>query len=443
MTENQNIEFKESWRDEYVKWVCGFANGLGGKLFIGKDDSGKITNLTNTEKLLEDIPNKVKEIVGIIVDVNLHETKEGKFLEIIVEPYPYPVNYKGKYYRRTGSTNQELKGTELNKFLLQRIGKKWDGVPVPNLTIADLSRDTLNHFREKALKSQRIEHDILMDGDELLIENLQLIENNLLKRATVLLFHKNPEKFFIGSYIKIGYFETDDDLIFQDEIHGNIFDQIEKAMDLLFSKYIKAMISYEDITRVEKYEYPKEAVREALLNAIAHKDYSETTPIQISVYKDKIIFWNEGQLPENWTIDNLLKKHPSKPFNPDVANALFRCGYIESWGRGMFKMINECFKAEISPPLYYYDMSGFWVEFFNGPMYDNDYFKLIGLTERQVNALHYIKDKKEITNSEYQKLNNVSRATATRDLTNLTEKYKYIKKIGDGGVGTLYKLMGS
>ncbi len=120
-------------------------------------------------------------------------------------------------------------------------------------------------------------------------------------------------------------------------MHGNLFEQIEKTMDLLFTKYIKAAISYEGINRIEKYEYPKDAVREALLNAVAHKDYSGGVPIQISVYSDKIIFWNEGQLPENWTIENLLTKHPSKPYNPDIANALFRSGYIESWGRGNFK----------------------------------------------------------------------------------------------------------
>ncbi len=107
------------------------------------------------------------------------------------------------------------------------------------------------------------------------------------------------------------------------------------------------------------FEYPKDAVREALLNAIAHKDYSGGVPIQISVYVDKIIFWNEGQLPENWTIENLLAKHPSIPYNPDIANALFRSGYIESWGRGTLKMIKECIKAGIPQPLYYYDMSGF------------------------------------------------------------------------------------
>ena len=85
-------------------------------------------------------------------------------------------------------------------------------------------------------------------------------ENNFLKRAAILLFHSNPEKFVTGAYIKTGYFRTDDDIKFQDEVHGNLFEQIEKAMDLLFTKYIKAEISYEGIIRIEKYEYPIDAV---------------------------------------------------------------------------------------------------------------------------------------------------------------------------------------
>jgi ATP-dependent DNA helicase RecG len=279
MPESQNIEYKSSWRDEYLKWICGFANANGGSIFIGKNDAGNIVGVTDAKKLLEEIPNKVRDVLGILADVNLHTTAQGDFVEIIVEGYPYPVNYKGQYHYRSGSTKQELKGAALDKFLLQKKGKRWDGVPVPNIAVKDLKQETFEFFRKRAIKSQRIEEDILTDTNGHLIENLQLKENDFLKRAAILLFYFNPEKFVTGAYIKIGYFETDDDLKFQDEIHGNLFEQIEKTMDLLFTKYIKAAISYEGINRIEKYEYPRDAVREALLNAIAHKDYSGGVPI--------------------------------------------------------------------------------------------------------------------------------------------------------------------
>ena len=438
MSETQNIEYKISWRDEYLKWICGFANANGGSIFIGKDDTGKIVGVTDAKKLLEEIPNKVRDTLGILVDVNLHKSKNENFIEIVVEAYPYPVNYKGQYHYRSGNTKQELKGTALNKFLLQKKGKRWDGVPVPKVSVKDLKPETFEFFRKRAFKSQRIEEDSLTDTNEHLIENLHLKENDFLKRASILLFHANPEKFVTGSYIKIGFFETDDDLKFQDEIHGNLFEQIEKTMDLLFTKYIKAGISYEGINRVEKFEYPKDAVREALLNAIAHKDYFGGTPVQISVYSDKIIFWNEGQLPENWTIENLLVKHPSKPYNPDIANALFRSGYIESWGRGTLKIIKECKQAGLPAPVYFYDMSGFFVEFRKN-IYNEEHLKSLDINDRQVKAVLYAKEKGRITNSEYQNLNDVSRATATRDLKELIDK-KLFKPSGQKGAGAFYTI---
>jgi ATP-dependent DNA helicase RecG len=259
-----------------------------------------------------------------------------------------------------------------------------------------------------------------------------------LKRAAILLFHKNPENFITGAYIKIGYFETDDDLRFQDEIHGNLFEQIEKTMDLLFTKYIRAEISYDGINRIETYEYPRDAIREALLNAIAHKDYAGGIPIQISTYADKIMIWNEGQLPENWTVKNLLEKHASRPYNPDIANALFRSGYIESWGRGTLKIVRECKLAGAPEPTFKYDSSDISVEF-KKDIYNEKYLETINLNYRQIKAILFLKSKLKITNREYQILNEVSRETATRDLKDLTEK-QLLKTSGQKGAGAFYTL---
>jgi ATP-dependent DNA helicase RecG len=376
--------------------------------------------------------------IGILVDVNLKKSKKVEFIEINIEPYPYPINYKGLYHYRSGSTKQELKGVALDKFLLQKIGKRWDGVPIPKVSVSNLKQETFDLFRKLASKSQRINEENLADSNEQLLENLQLKEGEFLKRAALLLFHPTPVNFITGSYIKIGYFQTDDDLKFQDEIHGNLFEQIEKTIDLLFSKYIKADISYEGITRLEKFEYPKEAIREALLNAIAHKDYSGGTPIQISVYSDKIIFWNEGQLPENWTIKNLLKKHASGPYNPDIANALFRSGYIESWGRGIIKIIKECRQAGIPDPVFSYDSSDISVEF-RKDIYFTEYLDSIGLNERQVKAVLHVKEKGKITNRDCQSLYNVSKATATRDLSDLENRQLLFNK-GTKGSSSVYVL---
>ena len=122
MAESQNIEYKESWRDEYLKWVCGFANAQGGTIYIGIDDAGNVVGVQNVKKLLEDIPNKIQTVLGIVSDVN-KKTKDGKdYVEIRVEPSSYPVNYHGEYHYRSGATKQQLKGFALTEFIRNKTG---------------------------------------------------------------------------------------------------------------------------------------------------------------------------------------------------------------------------------------------------------------------------------------------------------------------------------
>lgn len=356
------MEWKESWRDEYLKWVCGFANADGGVLIIGRNDEGEAVGIADARQLLETLPNKVRDLLGIIVDVNLVDEDGKQMLEIVVEPYPYPISYKGQYHYRTGSTKQELKGAPLDQFLLKKQGKRWDGVPVPHVTADDLKARTFDNFKAQAMKSKRVDEEVLGESNAHLLERLHLNDGAYLKRAAILLFHPDPERFVTGAYVKIGYFESDDDLRYQDEVHGNLFEQVKGCLDLLHTKYMKAEIRYEGAQRIEEFPYPDAALREALLNAIAHKDYGGGTPIQISVYDHKIMFWNEGQLPEHWTVEQLSQKHPSKPRNPDVANAFFRAGLIESWGRGTLKILTACEERGLPTPVYKYDFAGFVVE---------------------------------------------------------------------------------
>jgi ATP-dependent DNA helicase RecG len=372
LNENQNIEFKESWRDEYLKWICGFANANGGKIFIGINDKGDVIGLDDSKKLLEDIPNKIKDILGIIVDVNLKQKNKKHFIEIDIEPHPYPINYKGQYHYRTGSTKQELKGTALDKFLLQKQGKHWDSVPLPNLKLSALSKTAIQYFKKNAENTNRLSKDVLKESSNILLQNLQLLDGQYLKRAAALLFFDNPEQYVSGAYIKIGFFKTDDDLIFQDEVRGNLFEQVENTMNLLLTKYLKATIGYNGIHRSETFPYPVAAIREALLNAIAHKDYSTANPIQISVYSNKIFFYNDGQLPESWSILQLLKKHPSKPYNPLISKIFFHTGLIEAWGRGTLKIISECDNLKLPNPIFKNEFGGFVVEFMNANIDTNN-----------------------------------------------------------------------
>jgi ATP-dependent DNA helicase RecG len=280
---------------------------------------------------------------------------------------------------------------------------------------------------------------VLTDTNEVLLNNLKLTDNGYLKRAAILLFHPDPEKFVSGAYIKIGFFRTDSDLLFQDEINGNLFEQVEKTMDLLLTKYTKALISYEGLTRVETYEYPKDALREALLNAVAHKDYTGPYPIQISVYPNKIMIWNYGKLPENWTVEDLQDKHSSQPRNPDIATAFFRSGYVESWGRGMDKMRNLCLEAKIPLPKFSCKGNDFWT-IFRKDMYNKEDLSKLGLNDRQVKAVLYVKENGKITNGEYQKINDCSRNTASAELKEIENNHNLLNHNGYGA-GSFYELI--
>ena len=123
-------------------------------------------------------------------------------------------------------------------------------------------------------------------------------------------------------------------------------------VDLIFTKYLKADISYQGVTRVETYPFPKEAIREAVFNAIAHKFYGALIPIQISVYADRIYIANDCIFPEDWTINDLMGKHRSRPYNPLIANTFFRAGFIEAWGRGIEKIKDSCKEAGNPMPEY-------------------------------------------------------------------------------------------
>jgi len=242
--ENQNLEWKETWRDEYSKVICGFANATGGVLEIGRRDNGEIIGVSNSKKLLEDLPNKIRSATGIIPAVDLRESDDGKeYITISVNPHTFPISCNGKYYLRSGSTTQELSGNALDEYMLRKQGKTWDGVPVPYVKFDDFESDAFKAFRRKAIASARLTAQDLEITDEMLLKNLRLIEGDYLKRAALLLFHQDPENWIPGAYLKIGFFENAADLLHQDEIHGPIITMADKAEDLVYLKYFKGIIS--------------------------------------------------------------------------------------------------------------------------------------------------------------------------------------------------------
>ena len=434
LSESHNIEYKESWRDEYLKWICGFANAQGGCIYIGVDDERQVVGIDDAHRLMEDIPNKVRDVLGIIVDVNLLKMDEKEYIEIVVPPYSNPINYKGQYHYRSGGTKQELKGVALNRFLLERGGIHWDEYVVPRVRESELSEDAFKRFRKEAAESGRVDKEVLEDSNGVLLENLLLVDNtNQLKRSAVMLFHPQPERFVPGAYIKLGFFAgEDDDLVFQDEVHGPLMLQVDEVIRLLEERYLIHAISYDKHHRRERIQYPDDSLRETILNAIINKDYTSGYPIQISVYPDRLSVWNNGQLPEGWTIGRLFVKHPSMPFNPSLANVFFRSGDVESWGRGYRRIVRKNEEAGLLPPIVETD-DGMRVTHYVDVAVQA---RAMGIEERIVPVLEQVLHNHRVTNGDVQKLLGVSKPTATR----LLQKLDMILERVGYGAGAYYKI---
>ena len=234
--------------------------------------------------------------------MNLIKKSNKNVIEIKVEPSQFPVNYKGEYHYRSGSTKQQLKGNALNSFLMKKMGVTWESAVVENIAPEQLPDTSFDIFKEQAHRYNRLlEEDMNLSKRELL-EKLQLLTaDGKLTRAAYLLFAKDPNKVAFNSFIKIGYFDGSD-VLYQDEVKGSLFEQAEKCIDLIFTKYLKATITYDGITRVETFPFAYGAIREAIYNAIVHRAYNYMNPTQIRVYYNQIVISNDAaNVTEDWT----------------------------------------------------------------------------------------------------------------------------------------------
>jgi len=358
--ENQNIEFKEQWRDDALKTICAFANAGGGVVYIGIDDNGKSVAVKDIKKLMEDIPNKIRAVLGIVADVSMVKKAGNGVMKISVSKYSAPISYHGSFYSRSGTTTAELKGAALTRFLLSCSGVTWDMVVEPRASLKDIDVKTVRQFQQMAKK--RFPFIAREKNTLLVLEKLNLLEKGKLKRAAILLFSKNPRKYFTSAFVQVGRFISESEVISTDVIEGNLFEQVEKVIEVLRIKYLENRFYYEGLRRNEDMIYPEEALREAVINALIHRDYLGPHT-QLRVYENELWLWNAGELPEKITFEKLKKSHLSCPRNELLADVFFKAGFIESWGRGTLKILDQCRKWNLPEPEFSELTGGFLVTF--------------------------------------------------------------------------------
>ena len=434
--ESQTVEYKQSWRNDCLKAVSAFANSDGGVLIVGLDDHGEPSGLKNIKRLLEDIPNTIRNKLGIIPSVEPNKKNKKDIINIAVTPCSVPISYNGKYYIRSGSTVQELQGKDLADFLMKKSGSTWDDIVEERAGFNEIDNDYIEKFKKYA--TDRIPSIIKETDNTALLQKLNLIDGKDLKRAGVLLFSNDPQKFYLQSSVRIGKFLTNTEIQTTDIVEGNLFAQLQNTLEILRTKYLLSNIKYEGIHRRDILEYPYEALREAIINALIHRDYSGTSQIQIRVYPDKLIIMNEGKLPPEIPVEKLKTNHLSIPRNTLLAKIFYYAGFIESWGHGTIKIVENCIEQGLPEPDFIEENGVMTVTFYKDKWTEEN-LKKRGLNDRQIKAVMYVKENVRITNSEYQGLFEVSKRTATNDLYELVQKSLF-EKTGTRGRGTFYEI---
>lgn len=257
MGESHIVEYKSIWKDEWLQWICGYANAEGGVLYIGLTDEGAVVGLQNVKKLMEDIPNKIVSKMNIYPDVRQLSRGGKDIIEIEVYPSQEGITLDGVLYKRVGATNQVLKGTALKEFYERKMKATWDSRIIPGATLNEIDPDAIKYFLMNGIDKERISKESINDSTEKALRNLELMNaEGQLTIAALLLFGKNPQQYCLNSRIKIGRFgENQGALMAQDLVGGDLIRIADRVMNELSTKYLIHPIHYNRMHR-EDLEVP-------------------------------------------------------------------------------------------------------------------------------------------------------------------------------------------
>ena len=432
--ESETTEFKTSlaeWRD-VVETISAFSNKNGGTIFIGVGDNCGIIGVDTGKNTIEVLANQIKQNVDPVVYPLIHvEDMDGKQVIVVdvAEHEQKPVFAFGRAVIRVGKSNQKLGSEGIRNLAINTSKVYWDGRACVDADLEDIDEKKIRWFLRVAKYERRLELDPDTPVRESL-EKLDLLRDGIPTNAAILLFGRDPQRFFGHSEIRCARFKGTKPLEFIDMkvFGGNLIDQREDAVEFV-KEHIKLHAKIVGLERVETWEYPIDAIREAITNAICHRDYEECANVQVRIFDDRIEIWGCGSLPEPLTVDDLKQSHRSILRNPLIGKCLFLIKFIEHWGTGTNRIIDACVNHGLPEPIFE-ELSGSLVVTLR-KMITKETLREMNLNERQIKAVLYVEDKGSITNKEYQVLFDVSRSTATRDL-NLFERKDILKRIGKG-----------
>lgn len=325
---------------------------------------------------------------------------------------------------------------EIAQMHFHSVGMSWDTLPAENASIEDIDFEKVRKYIKKANEAGRRR---IGEDENLLrvLEKIELVREGKPVWAAVLLFHKGEKRFLSQARIHCGRFKGE--VVLDDRmVGGTIIEQVGEAMDFIRKHMNVRFVMTGRPVREEIWDYPLEALREALVNAVCHRDYTIPSTTEVRVHDETLIIWNPGGLPFGITLEDLFSPHPSVLRNKGVGEIFYDMGLIEQWGSGIDKMQKACAKAGIPEPQFEEYQGGFKVTF-RKDVYTGEYICNLGLNERGTRAVMYVKEKGRITNKEYQELTGVKERLATMELTDMVNK-NILNRHGVTGRGTYYTL---
>jgi len=441
--ESTTIEWKPSLSqiNEIIASVAAFANTDGGKLFVGVSKRGDAVGITIGKGTLENLANRIAQHTEPKIQPRITVKKiDGKEI-IIIQVKPSTdklVLADGRPYKRVGPSTRQMGKDEYEERIFEKHKDKlrFDEMVCKGATLKDIDSKKVRWFLDEAEKQKRFTVPAKTTIKDALLR-LNLFHGGKLINTAILLFGKDPQKFFVQAKIRAGRLKGKDSHDFLDMkiLEGTIPELREKALQFI-AEHTKHAVFFDANQRFDKWEYPQRALEEVLNNALAHRDYWSNADIHLEIYDDRIEVWNPGELIRPLTPEQLKRKHKSIPRNRFLADRLFYIKYIEHWGKGTNRMIEDMRKEKLADPIFE-ELSGGLNVTLMGPskafekaIEDQKLHKL-DLNARQKKAMEYIKKKGDISRKEFVELTGVSLRQANKDISNLLEK-KVILQVGMG-----------
>lgn len=339
--EDLYTEFKSSFGEDAIVALSAFANAKGGTVYVGVNDRGKPVGVELAAESVQQWINEIKQKTepGIVPDADVVEVDGKTVVALSVQEYPVkPVSVKGRYYKRQANSNHLLTSTEIADMVLQSRNTSWDSYPHYGVSYLSLSEDKIKTFIGKVNLAGRFR---LPDDPQDALEKLGLLQDGVPTNAAWLLFAKDDPHY----NVHIGRFKTPSMIIADKMISGTLFEVVDEAMQtivghLKFAFDIK--IRGANTKRTEIPEYPLEAIRELLMNAIVHRDYQSPTDVQIKIFDQRIEFFNPSGLFGNITEEMLATDtYKASTRNKQIAEAFYLTKDIEKYGSGFVRIRKE------------------------------------------------------------------------------------------------------